>query len=143
MVNPEKEVPCQELCEILKKLGYPQEGGGWYWAKWYEDDGYSLIFSDDGRIFHDVIDGEIIPLRAPVEKIKAPTSPEMERWFLAGTIMKTKTWESCYIIFDDGLNVEVVREFVSRGSIEANAFAKMLIKNIHKGRIRFTKEEEK
>ena len=142
MVNPEKEVPCQELCEILKKLGYPQEGGGWYWAKWYEDDDHSLMFSDDGRIFHDVIDGEIIPLRAPVEKTKAPTSPEIERFF-SEALTKIKNNQCCYVLFDDGLNVEVVREFVSRGSIEANALAKMLIKNIHKGRIRFTKEEEK
>lgn len=33
MFNPELEVPSLGLCKKLKELGYPQEGGGWYWAK--------------------------------------------------------------------------------------------------------------
>ena len=31
MFDPTKEVPNLELCRKLKELGYPQEGGGWYW----------------------------------------------------------------------------------------------------------------
>jgi len=33
MFNPAKEVPNIELCKKLKKIGYPQGGGGWYWVK--------------------------------------------------------------------------------------------------------------
>ncbi|RLJ03092.1 MAG: hypothetical protein DRP08_03955 [Candidatus Aenigmatarchaeota archaeon] len=33
MFDPQKEVPSLELCKRLKELGYPQDGGGWYWVK--------------------------------------------------------------------------------------------------------------
>lgn len=31
--DPKKEVPSLELCKKLKKLAFPQEGGGWYWEQ--------------------------------------------------------------------------------------------------------------
>ena len=36
MFDPEKEVPSLELCRRLKELGYPQEGGGYYWISFGE-----------------------------------------------------------------------------------------------------------
>ena len=32
MFDVKKEVPSLGLCRKLKELGYPQEGGGWYWV---------------------------------------------------------------------------------------------------------------
>jgi len=39
MFKPEKEVPNLELCKRLEELGYPQEGGGWYWVVYHNEDG--------------------------------------------------------------------------------------------------------
>ena len=34
MFDLTKEVPSLELCKRLKEVGYPQDGGGWYWIKY-------------------------------------------------------------------------------------------------------------
>jgi len=39
MFNPEREVPSLELCKQLKELGFPQDGGGWYWIIYHDEDG--------------------------------------------------------------------------------------------------------
>ena len=66
MFDPEKEVPSLELCKRLKKLGYPQDGGGWYW---YETEKKIYMLWDTKEY-----NWEIHNKYAP---IKAPTIPEM------------------------------------------------------------------
>ncbi len=93
MFNPESEVPSLELCKKLKDLGYPQDGGGWYWVKtdWGE---WCLMRMGDERNY--LLEGEAIwdvdeaievysdgvgntELRAS-DIIKAPTIAEMWEW---------------------------------------------------------------
>lgn len=64
MFNPVKEVPNIELCKKLKKVGYPQGGGGWYWIE------SSLIYIP---IFSKSIQRRL----AEGEVIKAPTVAEL------------------------------------------------------------------
>ncbi len=69
MFEVEKEVSNLELSKKLKELGFPQEGGGWYWRvdeyrKW-------LSFYTDSEYKHKIPD-EIF--------IKAPTCLEILEW---------------------------------------------------------------
>jgi len=75
--NPEKEVPSLELCKRLKELGYPQEGGGWYWVK-----------TAFGWILAIILDGIWLSTRNYIKVndetikdfIKAPTCRELGEW---------------------------------------------------------------
>jgi len=91
MFNPRDELPSLELCKKLKELGYPQKGGGWYWASRY-------ICGDETP--HDCMLGECrkepkliwvleFQERYNTENIKAPTVPEMWKW-LPRCIRKNK-----------------------------------------------------
>ena len=63
----EKEVPSLELCKKLKKLGYPQENGG-YW--WYEE-------TETGEFF---VDTSGFPVRSQRIVCVAPTIRELVKW---------------------------------------------------------------
>lgn len=70
MINVEKEVPSLELCKKLKELGFPQEGGGWYWVKDTNSSSPRLTFMN-----------ELLQEMSPfVEEIKAPTCRELGEW---------------------------------------------------------------
>jgi len=45
MFDPKKEVPSLELCKQLKELGFPQDGGGWYWIKLITWEKPQLVYS--------------------------------------------------------------------------------------------------
>ena len=62
MFDITKEVPSLELCKKLKELGFPQEGGGWYWD--LEDRCLVLIWAEG-------VDNSLI---------KAPTCSELGEW---------------------------------------------------------------
>ena len=73
MFDPKKEVPSLELCKRLKELGYPQDGGSWYWDLWPVKP--RLVFLATWENF--------IPLmRKPKDKwlMKAPTLREIIEW---------------------------------------------------------------
>jgi len=71
MFKPEKEVPSLELCKHLKELGYPQEGGGWYWKKWKDKENWNVGFveEEDKQLF-----------LTEVDFVKAPTCRELGEW---------------------------------------------------------------
>ena len=72
MFDPEKEVPNLKLCKRLKELGYPQDGGGWYWWRTKGNKVSYLL-----KYFGEQIPTEIF---YSVEYVKAPTIPEMVGW---------------------------------------------------------------
>jgi hypothetical protein len=82
--DPTKEVPSLELCKKLKELGFPQDGGGWYWTLRKDSDFYDLFFTMDKIYFYK-------PKNHPnkfslfedwnlKEYIKAPTCRELDEW---------------------------------------------------------------
>jgi len=70
MFDPELEVPSLELCKRLKELGFPQDGGGWYWiqvdGKWQL---VLLLVATEEYLQQDVI-----------YRIKAPTMWELNNY---------------------------------------------------------------
>ena len=70
MFNPTKEVPSLELCRKLKKVGYPQDGGGWYWVD-------TIVKGWEVRFFPQT-PSNTGPLN--IDCIKAPTIAEMWEW---------------------------------------------------------------
>ena len=83
MFVPWKEVPDPELCKYLKKLGYPQKGGGWYWD--IALSGRLFLILDrkthylawDGKHRADILDKNDEFYETFV---KAPTASELEEW---------------------------------------------------------------
>jgi len=79
MFDPNLEVPDLRLCKKLKELGYPQDGGGWYWNIWGDSNGKPfLMFIEDFENFSFVYE-------APKAKkedyfIKAPTCRELWKY---------------------------------------------------------------
>ena len=131
MTWTEKEVPSLELCRRLKELGYPQEGGGWYWAKI----GESWILELQTEF-------KEVPAYAS-EYVKAPTCRELGEWlpiyleediyldidhpspdvWIVSYIKTTHPLQESIIAFDD--------------NTEPNARAKMLIWLVENGYVEF------
>jgi len=103
MFDPTKEVPSLELCEKLKELGYPQEGGGWYFIKWKEEEPYASAITFDGRNWHR-IDGQTCSL--PKFKIKAPTVQELGKWLPERIETSDDTYSLIIEKYGDGWTVE-------------------------------------
>ena len=70
MFNPAKEVPSLELCKRLRVLGFPQEGGGWYYdISWYPPwVGLAFVENPPNDLFFRTC------------FIKAPTCRELGEW---------------------------------------------------------------
>ena len=77
MFNLEQEVPSLELCRKLKEVGYPQDGGGWYWIESYRDEWYIDIW--------DSVFLQIAKLQVK-DYIKAPTCRELGEWIEKSSI---------------------------------------------------------
>ena len=75
MFKPELEVPDIEYCKKLKDLGFPQNGGGWYWSIDNQGKVFLSFFQKmtNGDIEHD----ERINF---LKRIKAPTVRELGEW---------------------------------------------------------------
>ena len=150
MFDVKKEVPSLALCRKLKELGYPQEGGGWYWVKtktigketWRV--GFQVKREDSyGRMHIDYQSEFSIPDIEVEEVVKAPTCRELGEWlpwylpelkFLNAErnedgfhyCYNEETFNGCYIIADT----------------EPNARAKMLIWLVENGYLCFEKEDK-
>ncbi len=81
MFNPVKEVPSIELCKKLKEIGYPQGGGGWYWAK--NNLIYIPIFSKSVQ--------RRLEIQSESEVIKAPTVVELGELLIKAKNLLLKT----------------------------------------------------
>lgn len=135
MFEPEKEVPKLELCKKLKELGYPQDGGGWYWRE-EENRSFLGIFvdkSDLGWTLVEYIDG--IWMKSPYLEgerlknlIKAPTVRELGEWVEVGWHkLPTGTKTKCCFPY-------------SPSEINPNILAKDLLWLIENGYVKFDKE---
>ncbi|RLJ01289.1 MAG: hypothetical protein DRP11_04655 [Candidatus Aenigmatarchaeota archaeon] len=120
--EPIKEVPNLELCKKLKELGYPQEGGGWYWD--FEDYKLAFIWAEE------VAD----------ELIKAPTCRELGEWL-------PQNWNIVSIQYKNGrwgVSSHEVEEWrMWEADTEANARAKMLMWLVENRYVKFTKTDQK
>ena len=129
MFNPEKEVPSLELCKELKELGYPQEGGGWYWDETV-DYSWKLCFYGNTPVH---IESQSV--------IKAPTCRELGEWLPASISVKGNIYELnielnaiSYDTYDD-------RSIGYYGDDnEANLRAKEIIWLAKNGYVKFKKE---
>lgn len=127
--KPINEVPNVYLCKKLKKLGYPQGGGGWYWVKENKNKSFHLTFMTH-------LLQEMSPF---VEEIKAPTVPELGKWLPKDTfIHKSVSDEDLWIC-----EWEDTKNFASfpTGNL-ADCFAKMLIWLIENGYASFSASDE-
>ena len=124
MFDPTKEVPSLEMCQKLKKLGYPQAGGGWYWVKGLGDYFIAWRLNDETLVdyyFFSPFDEGNIFVSRDREIIKAPTVRELGELILGHIVVRG---------FKDG--VEVILKHVSGNKhffadTEANARAKLVI----------------
>jgi len=128
--NPEDEVPSFDLCLKLKKLGYPQEGGGWYWEELPDDvclqsnpkQRWILSYLSSSQIIA-MEDGEVYRMsslyaRETKPLVKAPSGSEIERWLPSMTLM----WR-----LPDGRFCCCGEFEVVVGDTEPNARARMLV----------------
>jgi len=131
MFNPIKEVPSIELCKKLKEIGYPQEGGGWYWVK--NNLIYIPIFSKSVQ--------RRLEIQAEGETIKAPTVTE-----LGEILLKTKgNYQINYFLHPNKTVIVYDCSSFSAGTYkqichveadtEANARAKAIIQLVENGYI--------
>lgn len=135
MFDPTKEVPDLELCKRLKELGYPQNGGGWYWRLWKHQE---LVYIDasKGYMVYDIGDVNYysIGLEDLLEDyVKAPTVGELGEWFPTG----------CYTTryhADDWIAIRDGRYELDVDTREANARAKLLIWLVENREVEFNKE---
>jgi len=142
--SPEKDVPNVKLCRRLKRLGYPQDGGGWYWIIYHDDDGdrYQLVLERErDKKFWNMLKNCSEDYR---EVIKAPTIGELGWWLsFHWTSSKGRVFYS--MPFDKGFICEsidkdgFIDEFIeTKSETEADARAKMLIKLLEGGFIQFS-----
>ena len=136
MFNPKLEVPSLELCKQLKYLGFPQDGGGWYWYSDIENATWRLVYEQEVFDYDEDIK----------EYIKAPTVRELGEWLP----VSIKDIHELYIEFDKVTEEDWIISYryychnisliVFKDITEANARAKMLIWLVENNYITFNKE---
>ena len=142
----EKEVPSLELCKGLKELGYPQEGGGFYWRnnKVVFMDGV-LPRIDTEKRFQRYYDKE---KERGIEIVKAPTCRELGEWlpdiiddgYQDRYFVEEKDESSIEIGYGGFGDIEYSVVIKITDPNEANARAKMLIWLKENGYVDFRKE---
>ena len=126
MFDPTKEVPNLELCRKLKELGYPQEGGGWYWIN-PDGKGYFLSYFETSDYLSNM-------------DFKAPTCPEMEEWFPANFRLH-KDKKNLYRLIQFLNYEEVLEEWIVATTLP-NAYAKAVVWLKENGYIKFQERKE-
>ena len=136
--NPEKEVPSLELCKKLKELGYPQDGGGWYWVVYHNTDGdrtQLLLEKERDKTFWRMMKNCSPDYR---EVIKAPTCRELGEWFPSGYYLdysKLNDFQN-----KEGIQMSFIcdkKGYTWHDVSEANVRAKMLIWLVENGYVKF------
>jgi len=160
LFNLDAEAPSLELCKKLKKLGYPQQGGGWFWIKeespFLDTDIYFLVFSADGESYlkRSEKDGEYFETNLLEDRIKAPTCRELEEWLLKANGF-FKSWRKYdyrfeFCVLDSWQTIQGIGGTFeklmpsTKHTVEANtipnARAEMLIWLAENGYVKFEKE---
>jgi len=133
MFNPEREVPNLELCKKLKELGFPQDGGGFYW----------VIENINGKelprvVYESDIDNGEFGTKFVVEIIKAPTIRELGEWFpLTDEVLSCRFIDEWLLYWEKRHNPNVF--YNSHGKIEAEARADLLVWLVENGYVNFKK----
>ena len=128
----EKEVPNVELCKKLKKLGYPQENGG-YW--WYEE-------IETGEFF---VDTSGFPVRSQRIVCVAPTIREL--FTMLPIFIKIEGFRASLVLDKDEVLYSYPPHNTSGGRLHFDGslpdrLAKMVIWLKQHGYIDFKKEKE-
>lgn len=155
MFDSIKEVPSLGLCKKLKELGYPQDGGGWYWQR--IGDNIALVNNPQKRwiVVYLTLRGYLSCLYDQIVVIKAPTCRELGEWML-----KVKGTYQIYMYCgyycveyceDECITIEGVAGTFEKlvpqckervdADTESNARAKMLIWLRENGYVKFNKKE--
>ncbi len=149
MFDPKKEVPSLELCKQLKKLGFPQAGGGWYWTKDEELTYFhpGIVTERDGGIYIECSPSVCVCYNYLI--FKAPTCRELGEWLPDIIIVKSDEPISYFIKYQknkwryryiDKYGRMLNTEFIEADT-EPNARAKMLIWLAKNNYIKFNKGE--
>jgi len=145
--DPTKEVRSLELCERLKELGYPQNGGGWYWVIFDKGTDLDLLYPKGSlrRRLKDWLKDFFVLIEeiGGKEIIKAPTIRELSEWLP----ISIKEGKSFLNINKPSPNTWIVGYTESRswrvnavaydGDTEANVRAKMIIWLAENGYVKF------
>ncbi len=142
-----------ELAKKLKELGFPQDGGGWYWE--LPTKKLTLLNREDANI---IIAMEMNGINYPIRVIKAPTSVELMN-VVPSTIRDKDGCEYSFMLskIDDEYVPSYFKEPVMAcdGMVELhigepcfdvnlpNAIAKLLIWLIENDYVNFGKEDTK
>ena len=133
--DPTKEVPRLDLCKRLKELGFPQEGGGYYWD--FENHELAWVWAAEVRD----------------SLIKAPTCRELGEWlpmevvepnyrevpdndaisYLPFYSQHGRQWVYWYQNYYD----DTLGNFYALADTEADARAQMLIWLAERGYVKF------
>jgi len=136
----EKEVPKLKYCQELKELGYPQEGGGFYWIKFpHREDWITDYISQE--VYKNYKNYGNIKI------IKAPTCREMEEWLVQdfyGCFFHTAKWKDTWFVYYMDKRGDLWFPNLSKAEVEGknepDARAKMLIWLVKNKHISFKKE---
>jgi len=133
MFDPKKEVPSLELCKRLKELGFPQDGGGWYWEIWLDVDGTGEEVKLEYHKDEYVLDTKYVKF------IKAPTCREIGGWLWVGlgTFRTLKEGNKQYLCDDFLRGIRDVTVPKIYADTEPNADAKMLVWLVKNGHVKF------
>lgn len=141
MFKTTKQVPNLELCKKLKELGFPQDGGGWYWD--LNNTPPSLVLYRDTKF------ERIALLDYESRLIKAPTVQELEEWLPYSIVFEkdgSTFWLSCHRYNPVRWNCGYVGYSevlaVKSGATIVETMAKLLIRLIEDRHIKFPKISE-
>ena len=142
MFKPKLEVPDFEYCKRLRELGYPQDGGDWYWVKLVTWNKPRLIYPGDGF-------DELVDLSEKEFFVKGPTIGELVEWlpsnikedYLISYYFRIERTDEEWFCKYERLSYDEPVILVLFSDIKlSNALAKMLIWLIKNGYVRFEDE---
>ncbi len=145
MFDPTKEVPSLELCRKFRELGFPQDGGGWYWIKYrrFDREITKLVYQTQINLIPNSYGADIYyPNGAGHGSLaitwyaKAPTVRELGEWLPDLIIFKHKGKEWWCI------HHTITKESNIKAYTEANARAKLLIWLAKNGHVKFGDKED-
>jgi len=159
-----KEVPRLELCKKLKKLGYPQDGGGWYWLELKHSTSYEKkelayfsyaeiqIIKKEAKKWEQVLEKANVKVKitnTTIDRYKAPTVRELIEW-LPSSLRKDPFYyyliiNKSAISYERNITVNLTVSLFSEGINNnlANALAKMVIWLAENNYVEFNNSERR
>ena len=133
----EKEVPSLESCKKLKELGFPQEGGGWYWIENKITKEARVVFWDKNFEHYFKENKDFVNI------YKAPTCRELGEWLPwyveACSFMLTFVKEDDNTWWGGYMDENSESKIGHTANTEPNVRAKMIIFLVENGYLRFEK----